>query len=60
MSFFPFTKSEKRRAEQILLVVVGEEAGTSGRGKKVGKEGGRGNIVQTLFIHVCKWKNDTY
>jgi hypothetical protein len=55
MSFFSFTKSENKRAEQILRGGVG----TSGRGEIMGKGHGRVNIVQILCTHVCKWKNDT-
>jgi hypothetical protein len=32
--------------------------GTSGRGEDVGKECGRVNIVQILYTHVGKGKND--
>jgi predicted RNA-binding protein YlqC (UPF0109 family) len=35
------------------------DAGTSGRGKVLGKECRRVNMVQTLCTHVCKRKNDT-
>jgi hypothetical protein len=38
--FLSFTKSENRRAEQILPGV-----GTRGKGEEVGKECGRVNIV---------------
>jgi hypothetical protein len=53
MSFFSFTKSENRRAEQVLpggwLVPVGRE-------EAVGKGCERVSIVQRLCTHVCKWK----
>jgi hypothetical protein len=44
--FFSFTKSENRRAEQVLFW----------RGEKVGKGCERMNIVQILCTHLCKWK----
>jgi hypothetical protein len=53
--FFSFTKSENRRAEQVTSAWVG----TSGREEKVGKGCGRLNVVQILYTHVCKWKNET-
>jgi hypothetical protein len=55
MSFFPFTKSESRWAEQILP----GEVDTTGRGEDVGKGHRKVNIVQTWCTHVCKWKNET-
>jgi hypothetical protein len=33
--------------------------GTSGKGKDLGKEWKRLNMVQTLYTHVRKWKNET-
>jgi hypothetical protein len=53
--FFSFTKSENRRAEQVLLGGVGN----SGSGEDVGKVCRRVNMVQILCGHVCKWKNGT-
>jgi hypothetical protein len=53
--FFFFTKSENRRAEQVLSGGVG----TSGRREEVGKGCGRVNIAQIPYTHVCKWKNET-
>jgi hypothetical protein len=56
MSFFSFTKSENKRVEQILpewggrLILVGED---------VEKGCGRANVVELLYTHVCKWKNET-
>jgi hypothetical protein len=44
-NFFLFTKSENRRAEQVL-------PGTSGRGEKVEKGCGRANILQILCTQV--------
>jgi hypothetical protein len=59
MSFyFSFTKSENRSAEQVLS--GGWGVGTSRRGKEEGKVWGRLNVVQILYTHVCRWKNDTY
>jgi hypothetical protein len=42
--FFPFTKSENRREEQVLPGGIG----TSEREKEMGKGCGRVNIVQIL------------
>jgi hypothetical protein len=56
MSFFSFTKLGNRRAEQVLpggLVLVG-----GGRWRRNGI--GMVNIMQLLYTHVCKWKNETY
>jgi hypothetical protein len=33
--------------------------GTSGMGEDVGKECGRMSIMQILYTHECKWKNET-
>jgi hypothetical protein len=52
--FFSFTNSENR-AEQVLSGGVG----TSGKGQDVRKGGWRVNMVQILYTHVCKWKNET-
>jgi hypothetical protein len=52
--FFSFTKSENRRAEQVLRGVCYQW-----ERKKVGKGHGRVKIVQILCTHVCKWKNET-
>jgi hypothetical protein len=55
--FFSSEKLEDRRAEQVLpgvgvwLALVG---GGGGREK-----GWRVNIVQTMYTHVCKYKNET-
>jgi hypothetical protein len=54
--FFPFSKSENKRVEQVLsggsgLVPVG--------GEDVEEGCKRLNIVQVLCTHVCKWKNYT-
>jgi hypothetical protein len=60
VTFILFTKSENRRAEQSswgnspFWSVV-----TSGSGEDVEKGLERLNIVQILYIHVCKWKNET-
>jgi hypothetical protein len=55
LSFFSFTKSENRRAEQVLP----GEVGTSGRGEEAGKGCKKVNMMHILCTHVCKWKNDT-
>jgi hypothetical protein len=49
---FSFTKSENRKAEQVLSWGVG----TSGSGKEVGKRVEEVNMVQILCTHVCTWK----
>jgi hypothetical protein len=54
--FFSFTKSEYRRAEQVLW--WWERVGASGRGKKVGKGCRRVNIVQYcvhMYVNGKKW-----
>jgi hypothetical protein len=43
--------------EQVLPVEVGW-GGTSGMGEDVGRGYRRVNMVQILFTHVYKWKND--
>jgi hypothetical protein len=48
-NFFSFTKTDNRRAEQVLPGV-----GTSGREKKVKKGCGRANMEQIPCTHVCK------
>jgi hypothetical protein len=53
MSFFSLTISENRRAEQILL----GGGGMRGR-RRWGKLCRRVNMVQILYNHVYKWKND--
>jgi hypothetical protein len=53
--FFSFTKLKIGRSEQVLPGVVGN----SGRGEEERKGYRRANMVQILFTHVCKWKNDT-
>jgi hypothetical protein len=54
--FFSFTKSENRRAEEVLPV----EVATSQNREEVGKGCRRlVNVVQIVCIHICKWKNDT-
>jgi hypothetical protein len=53
--FFSFTKSENRRAEQVLP--GGGGVGTRRRCKEVGKGCGRVNMVQILCTYVCKLKN---
>jgi hypothetical protein len=52
--FLSLTKSESKRAEQILPLV----AGTSGRGEEVGEGYGRVTVLQIVCTYVCKWKND--
>jgi hypothetical protein len=62
MSFFLFssTKLENKRVEHVLRWGGREEkAGTSGSGEMVGKEGSRVNMVQNIYTHVYKCKNDT-
>jgi hypothetical protein len=49
--FFSSTKSENRRAEQVLQ---GGGAGTSWRGEVAEKGGRRMNMVQIMCTHVCK------
>jgi hypothetical protein len=51
-SYFSFTKSQNRTAEQVLSVRVG----SSGRREFVEKGCRRVNKVQILHTHVCKWK----
>jgi hypothetical protein len=68
--FFSFTKSENRRAEQVLPSQ--KESGTNDRGEEIRKGGrrweevekglSRVNMVQILCTHgtyVCTWKNNT-
>jgi hypothetical protein len=50
MPFLFFTKSENRRAEQVLPGGVG----TNGRREEMGKGHGRVTIMQILCTHVCK------
>jgi hypothetical protein len=33
--------------------------GASGKGEDVGKGCRRVNMAQILYIHICKWKNET-
>jgi hypothetical protein len=54
MSFFSFTKTEYRRAEQVLPGGVGN----SGMQEKVEKGNRRVTMVLILCRHVSKWKND--
>jgi hypothetical protein len=46
---------ENRKAKQVLSGV-----GTTGRGEDIRKECRRVNVVEIVYTHVCKWKNDTY
>jgi hypothetical protein len=56
--FFP-TKSENRRAEQVLLGWMGESGWYQWEGEYVGNGYKRVKMVQILCTHVCKWKNET-
>jgi hypothetical protein len=59
LSFMVFfsTQSENRKAEQVLP--GWGEVGTSRRGGGGRERGKRMNMVQILYIHVCKCMNDT-
>jgi hypothetical protein len=51
--FFPFTKSEVRKAEQVLSGGIG----TSGREEELGKGCGRVNMVQMLCTgEIPRWQ----
>jgi hypothetical protein len=54
MSFFFFykTREQKGRTGPAWGVRI------SGRREEVGKVCGRVNIVEILYTHVCKWKNE--
>jgi hypothetical protein len=56
--FFYSTKSENRRAEQIL---PRRRCGVWHwwEGRHGGERGRRMNMVQIMYTHVCKCKNDT-
>jgi hypothetical protein len=49
-SHFFFTKSENRKAKQVGISGQEEDVGTVFRSM---------NIVQILYTHVYKWKNET-
>jgi hypothetical protein len=51
--FFSFTQLENRRTGPVCVGLVPVE------GEEVGKRCGRVYIVQILYAHVCKLKNDT-
>jgi hypothetical protein len=53
--FFFSTKSENRRVDQVLP----DWAGGAGRRGEVGKGYRRMNMVQIIYTHVYKCKNDT-
>jgi hypothetical protein len=52
------TKLKNRRAEQVLPVRV-RGSDNIGRGERMGKGGQWLNMVQTMYTHVRKCKNDT-
>jgi hypothetical protein len=46
---------ENRREEQVLS----KGMGNSGKEGEMRKGCRRENIVQVMYTHVCKWKNET-
>jgi hypothetical protein len=55
---FSSIKSEMRRAEQVLSGVGVGRPDTGGREEMKGK-GRRVTMVQIMYTHVCKYKNDS-
>jgi hypothetical protein len=56
---FSSTKSENRKLVQVLLWGRGSVLTLVGGGGSR-EEGKRVNIVQIMYTHVCKYKNDIY
>jgi hypothetical protein len=54
--FYFFYKIKEQKGRTGLIRGVG----TSGKGEEEGKGCWRVNIMQILYTHVCKLKNDTY
>jgi hypothetical protein len=52
--FFSYMELKNKRAKQVLPGIFV----TSGTGEAVRKWGRRVNIMQILYTHECKWKND--
>jgi hypothetical protein len=53
-NFFSFSKTESRKAKQVLSGVGG--VGISGREENIKKGYRRVNMVEIKCAHVCKWK----
>jgi hypothetical protein len=53
MSFFFRNREQEGKTGPVW------EAGTSVMGQVIRKEYRRVNMIEILYVHVCKWKNET-